>query len=672
MITAEEVKALSDQQRTNLINNLKSPKVMESYLIDKGIAKSGKINSTFPCPICGHGQDTPCASYRDGFLTCYSTQHTGNRNSYDFIGLIEATQKHTGDFNETLAAACNAADISFAGFNNNAVSQARTEATKPHRDQAYSNHDYSEYVMKCKKNLSDEDCLSFLANRGFTDLSFLQQNGIGYDPEKKAVVLPYNKEGTYYITRSIESKRYYKLGPEILFHGSNLYQSDQSVFVTEGQFNALAIEAAGGKAIALGSTNNSMKLLQEIDDHGKPTAPLLIIAFDNDYVTPAESEKEYTNEELTAKGKATDEKAISLVNELTSRGVNAVRVPQLYQNYNDANDFYKSNPTGFAAAINAAETTKSEQNHVKEDYVNENSAAGSINDFTNALKTMAKTPAIETGFNSLDGALDGGLYAGLYILGAITSIGKTTLIMQIADQIAKHGTDVIIFSLEMSKYELIARSISRESFINDKDNALTTRDILDANRWKAFITKKSSNMNEAQNGYKAYADHVFIVEGIGDVTVDTIREKVNQHKLIMNTSPVVIVDYVQLLQPLNEHMTDKQNTDKNVMELKRISRDYNTPIIGISSLNRAAYNAAVTLEAFKESGAIEYSCDVLMGLNKEKKEKEEDTYKVMKLELLKHRNGRSGVKTTFDYYPAYNYFRDHNGIDLPKSNTKRV
>lgn len=670
MITVDEIKALSKEQRDNLISSLKSPDVMENYLINQGIAKSGKLKSSFPCPICGHGHDTPCASYHNGLITCHSTQHTGDRITYDFIGLIEATKNNTGDFFETLTEACNAAGFSLAGINNKAVSQARTEATKPHRDQAYSNPDYIGYVTKCKNNLSDQTCLSFLANRGFTDLSFLQRNGIGYDPEKKVVVLPYNEKGTYYITRSIEEKKYFKLGTEILFHGSNLYQSDQPVFVTEGQFNALAIEAAGGKAIALGSTNNSMKLLQEIDDHGKPAAPLLIIAFDNDYMAPAESEKEYTDEELTAKGKATDDKAISLVNDLISKGVNAVIVPQLYQNHNDANDFYKSDPIRFAAAINAAKTTKSEQDHVIEDYVNENSAAGSMHDFTKALTTMAKTPAIETGFISLDGALDGGLYAGLYVLGAITSVGKTTLIMQIADQIAKHGTDVIIFSLEMSKYELIARSISRESFIKDKDNALTTRDILNANRWSTFPETKSLNMLTSQNRYEAYADHVFIVEGIGDVTVDTIREKVNRHKLIMNTSPVVIVDYVQLLQPLNEHMTDKQNTDKNVMELKRISRDFNTPVIGISSLNRDSYkDVTVELKAFKESGAIEYSCDVLMGLNKEK---EEDTYNVMKLELLKHRNGRSGVQTTFDYYPAYNYFRDHNGIDLPKKSVKRV
>ena len=54
--------------------------------------------------------------------------------------------------------------------------------------------------------------------------------------------------------------------------------------------------------------------------------------------------------------------------------------------------------------------------------------------------------------------------------------------------------------------------------------------------------------------------------------------------------------------------------DKSVLELKRLARDLNAVIIGVSSLNRMSYNDAITMSAFKESGAIEYSADVLIGL----------------------------------------------------------
>ena len=101
---------------------------------------------------------------------------------------------------------------------------------------------------------------------------------------------------------------------------------------------------------------------------------------------------------------------------------------------------------------------------------------------------------------------------------------------------------------------------------------------------------------------------------MGDIGADQIRETVKRHKAFTNNSPVVLVDYLQLLAPYNDRATDKQNTDRAVLELKRISRDYKIPVIAISSLNRANYNTPISLEAFKESGGVEYSSDVVIGL----------------------------------------------------------
>src|SRR5699024_5813442 len=78
--------------------------------------------------------------------------------------------------------------------------------------------------------------------------------------------------------------------------------------------------------------------------------------------------------------------------------------------------------------------------------------------------------------------------------------------------------------------------------------------------------------------------------------------------------PVVVIDYLQILQPKDPRASDKQNTDWAVLDLKKISRAYNIPIIGISSFNRDNYKEAVNMASFKESGAIEYSSDVLIGL----------------------------------------------------------
>jgi len=79
---------------------------------------------------------------------------------------------------------------------------------------------------------------------------------------------------------------------------------------------------------------------------------------------------------------------------------------------------------------------------------------------------------ISTGFNTLDVALDGGLFEGLYVIGAISSLGKTTLAIQIADYLASQGRDVLYISLEMSRYEIMAKSISRHTLLYCKENGL--------------------------------------------------------------------------------------------------------------------------------------------------------------------------------------------------------
>lgn len=81
--------------------------------------------------------------------------------------------------------------------------------------------------------------------------------------------------------------------------------------------------------------------------------------------------------------------------------------------------------------------------------------------FLNELESNCKYKARATLFSELDTELNGGLKSGLYIFGAVSRLGKTTLIQQIADNIASQGHKVIIFSLEQSRFELVCKSLSR-------------------------------------------------------------------------------------------------------------------------------------------------------------------------------------------------------------------
>ena len=173
-----------------------------------------------------------------------------------------------------------------------------------------------------------------------------------------------------------------------------------------------------------------------------------------------------------------------------------------------------------------------------------------------------------------------------------------------------------------------------------------------------------------------FGQNIFIVEGLGDISAAIIRDTVKQHKRARRKTPVVVIDYVQIMDAYGERLTDKQNMDKNIVELKRISRDYNTPVIAISSFNRDNYTSAVNMAAFKESGAIEYTSDVVIALqpqgmakggkpgSAEEKENikrvddcKNSTLRQLEAVILKHRNGGTGT-VLFDYYTLFNLYED--------------
>ena len=297
---------------------------------------------------------------------------------------------------------------------------------------------------------------------------------------------------------------------------------------------------------------------------------------------------------------------------------------------------------------------------------------------------MGEHEVYSTGFRHLDAILDGGLYAGLYVLGAVSSLGKTTFCLQMMDNIAKEGNDVIFFSLEMARDELMAKAISRISMnlslqrAKNTKFAVTTREILKGGL--KYYADKMEIVEEAFAVRNEYSRHVYTKIGTGNIGVKEIREIVKRHVEVTGRRPVVFVDYLQML-ALNEHLSDKQNVDKAVLELKRISRDFNIPVVGISSFNRENYNTSVNLTSFKESGAIEYSSDVLIGLqydymfmpgNETNTQRTERIYReqqanfeksaqgkpvTIELKVLKNRNGAKG-STFFNFWERYNLFAE--------------
>jgi replicative DNA helicase len=309
-----------------------------------------------------------------------------------------------------------------------------------------------------------------------------------------------------------------------------------------------------------------------------------------------------------------------------------------------------------------------EQIEIKE--VNNNVLHYLKNNFYNEVEKYLSYTGKNTGFEELDKNLNG-IIPGLYLIGAESSLGKTTFIHQIADNMASQGNDVLYFSLEQSKFELISKSLSRIALYMHKERV---------NQKGIMHNIEPSVTQNAINSYENTAKNMNIHEGNFETTVTTIRNEISKHIESTGNKPIVIIDYLQVIQSIDVRMSDKQKTDTNITELKRISRDLFLPVIVISSLNRDGYLKPISYESFKESGAIEYTADVLIGLQYKaihaiqdiRKEKDSEKRALMdnakletprKIELvcLKNRNGVQRFTCDLEFYSEYNYFKEIAG-----------
>ncbi|NLP33478.1 MAG: DNA primase, partial [Oligella ureolytica] len=121
-------------------------------------------------------------------------------------------------------------------------------------------------------------------------------------------------------------------------------------------------------------------------------------------------------------------------------GLKGLNIPYYRLNpageYKDANEALQKNREALSIAVAEAEHIQEEAEQAQREEYLKNSTANYLQNFIDGIADSVDTPYIPTGFTKLDAELDGGLYEGLYIVGAISSIGKTTFIIQIADQIA--------------------------------------------------------------------------------------------------------------------------------------------------------------------------------------------------------------------------------------------
>ena len=631
----------------------------------EGITERSKKGNkkAFVCPLCGSGTGKSgtgafTITPEGNSWKCFACDKGGD--TLDLIGYVEGID----DYNSKLTRAGELfnLDIDMATEYQNQSKSGQVADTHSSIHTSVDGN-YIEFYKKANSNIGNT---TYAKDRGLSD-SILSRFKIGFVEDWKHPNAPENVTGsprliipvtqTSYLARDTRKdipgyqKQYAKtkVGGSNIFNGRAFIEhGDRPIFVVEGEIDALSIMDVGGLAVGLGSTSNTKKLAELVK--GKELARPLILALDND------PRGKKAQEQL--EGFLQAQKTPYTVAKLTEGTAK------------DPNEMLVHDRVAFEKLVEEAVKNARDD---KEKYL-ETSTDNYIQQFLNGITESVNTPSISTGFKLLDEALDGGFYEGLYIVGAISSLGKTTLVTQIADQIASKGHDVLIFSLEMARSEIMAKSISRHTVMEvlqsggNMSDAKTVRGITAGARYAKYSQAERELIKQSVTAYSGYAKHIYITEGVGDLGVNQIRQTVEKHARYTGNTPLVIVDYLQILAPTNERATDKQNTDKAVMELKRISRDFKTPVIGISSFNRDNYEKSVSMQSFKESGAIEYSSDILIGLQlKGAGEKDFDPTEAKKkdpreieLVILKNRNGKTGVKVPFEFYPMFNYFVENS------------
>ena len=619
-----------------------------------------KNETTYICPFCGHGKggdgivNNP--NSKDGnTLKCFGCDFSG-----DIIDLI--SRKKGIDF---VSAAREAAgiigiDISAPTYSTTHKPQASPtqQPTAAHTaQQEAAPIDYTEYYKQCMQANTGTYLISRGISKATQDIFF-----IGYDEKYNNLIVPLSP--TTYKKRQItpsdnaqKANWYVNKGGSLQdkstgFLGEKQMQQCNSdvVFITEAEVDALSVWECGYPAVAVGSTSRKKAFISVFLE--KHPEKKYILSLDND--NPGQQAQREIAQAMT------DKKIVFIEYNISA-------------DCKDQNERLVKDRTGFEDDLREAYTiAKDYRLPSKYDSMTEKARN---KDFWAQLQKVTESP-IDTGFPLLNNALGGGLYAEqLVFLGAVSSLGKTTYLLQLMDYIAR-TRPCLMFSYEMSSKELTAKSLSRYSMeiavrdnIGYEKNALTMRQILTYYMHDTHAKAKIDLLKQANIEYLQHTgDNKYVIECEGDKTALDISNDVKTFisEVKPKQTPVIFIDYMQIMTPLNPHMTDKQNIDQAVKVLKQLARETKVCIIAISSLNRDNYSKKISMEAFKESGAIEYSSDILIGLQfKGTGEKNFDIYEAKKkdpraveLHVLKNRNGCITDPIMYTYYPKFNYYRE--------------
>lgn len=263
-----------------------------------------------------------------------------------------------------------------------------------------------------------------------------------------------------------------------------------------------------------------------------------------------------------------------------------------------------------------------------------------------AAKNKGNVTGIPTGFTDLDYQTAGLQPSDLVLVAARPSMGKTAFVLNIAEHMAfKKGVTVAIFSLEMSKVQLVNRLLSLESKVSSQ---LMRTGSLEDSDWERLIESA-----------QVIGDSKLIIDDTPSISIQEMRSKCRKYKMEHNLG-IIIIDYLQLMSAGAGNSDSRQQQISDISRsLKALARELNVPVVALSQLSRAVEQRPdhrPMLSDLRESGAIEQDADVVMFIYRDDYyNKDTDKKNVAEIIIAKQRNGPVGT-IELAWLPDYTKF----------------
>lgn len=260
-------------------------------------------------------------------------------------------------------------------------------------------------------------------------------------------------------------------------------------------------------------------------------------------------------------------------------------------------------------------------------------------------KAKGKVTGLETGFIDLDYMTAGFQKSDLVIIAARPAMGKTAFVLNLAQHMAfKKENCVAIFSLEMSKEQLVNRLFSLEAGVDAQK--IRTGSLTDAD-WKALIESAGDIGNSK-----------LIIDDTPSISIQELRSKCRKYK-IEHGLDIIIIDYLQLMVGSGKAESHQQEISEISRSLKSLARELDVPVIALSQLSRAVEgrpDKRPMLSDLRESGAIEQDADMVMFIYRDDYyNKESERKGISEIIIAKQRHGPVGT-VELAWLPQYTKF----------------